>query len=97
MIVEKDGVVNCHWPQRKVSLVRPVYRQVDEHGSGGGLNVLDCFFSDAIGVMLSNAGELLSLTELFKVLFVFMAVKYGCVVTPVSFWNDTNVSAVRFK
>ena len=83
MVVNEDSMIYGHWPQRKVSLVRPVDGKMDEHGSCRGLDVLNSLFNNSIYMMLAQASKLLSLGEFFQVLFVVLAVEHCCIVASI--------------
>ena len=97
VVVKEDGVVDGHGPEGKVSLIRPMDGEMDEHGSGCGLDVLNCFFNDAIGMVLTNAGKFLGLIEGFQMRLVFMTVKDGGIVTSISLRKNTQITTISLE
>lgn len=97
MVVKKDGVVNSHRPEGKIRLFGPVNGEVYEHGSGGGLNVLNGLFNDTISVVLADSSKLLGLTELFQVFLVVMAVEDSCIVAAIALWNHAQIPTISLK
>jgi len=97
MVVNEDCMVDRHGPQRKVGLFRPVNGKMDEHSTGGGLNVLYSFLHDSISMMLPNASILLSLSKFFQMFLVVTTGEDCCIVTAVLLRYNPKITTVSFK
>jgi len=63
MIVHKDGIVDGHRPQLRVSDFGPVDGSMEKESPGNGHHILDTFLCDAVVVVGSSSSETDSLLE----------------------------------
>ena len=70
MVAKIDGLVNCHWPQLRISLIRPVNSTVEKHRASTGHHILNGLLSNAIPMVSSNSGIATCLSKLSQMVSI---------------------------
>ena len=92
-VLNEDSKLNSHWPQLRISNIRPVDCSMKKEGSGTGHGVLDALLSHCIVMMTTSSSKLGQLLELGQSLGESLAGETGMLIQPEGLRDNTMVAA----